>query len=154
MNCRVLLLLMGCFVASTACGIGDPAEDPLDPCVADRVTVEHGVYGQLLNGCDTEDCTASYAVGLEVRIYDGDPTPADGPQDQGSYDGGTDLVPIARTTSSDRGFYEVALEPGSYFLCTNSCTELTVPEAPGVTRIDWASGPGGGNWWVAECPET
>jgi hypothetical protein len=141
-------LAMTMLVGTAACGF----QEELNSCIDDRATIEQGVYGQLLNGCDTDDCTWSYAVGMGVRVYDANPTPASGPQDQGIYDTGTGLTPISRTTSGVEGFYELALSPATYYLCTNNCSEVILSALQPRIRSDWASGPDGGIWWAGSCP--
>lgn len=147
MNWKAYCLVTGILLGTTACG----EKEDLNTCIEDRATIQQGVYGQFLNGCDTEDCTLSYAVGMELRVYDANPTPADGPQDQGIYDTGTDLTPMKRTNSSSEGFYEIAVSPGTYYFCTNNCTQIMLSASPSRIRQDWASGPGGGNWWPGSC---
>ncbi|MEZ4445109.1 MAG: hypothetical protein R3B72_38910 [Polyangiaceae bacterium] len=117
-------------------------------CIDDLVTIGQGIYGELLNGCDTADCETSRASGMEVRVYDEDPTPPD-PDD--ATDDGTTLVPLAVTKADGAGFYEVELLPGSYSVCTNVCTTTTVSPDDAPQRLDWASGPGGGRWYVGSC---
>jgi hypothetical protein len=140
-------LMMTVLLGAAACG----TTEELNRCIDDRVTIQHGVYGQLINGCDTEDCTASYAVGMELRVYDADPTPVNGTQGQGTYDTGTTLTPIKRTSAGAEGFYEIALAPATYYLCTNSCAQLVLLASASRVRLDWASGPGGGYWWEGAC---
>ena len=122
--------------------------EPLKSCIQGRQTVAQGVYGQLFAGCDTPDCQVAYAVGDEVRVYDRDPTPPSGPQNQGPYDSGTTLMPIARTVSAAEGFYEVALAPGNYYLCsfTFKCVRIAVGTPVALLEEIFTSGPGGGVW--------
>ncbi len=135
------------FALLAGCG----GTDSLDTCIADRVTIETGVYGQFFNGCDTPDCTASYAVHMEARVYDADPTPPNTPSEEGIYDLGTQLTPIEHASSDAQGFYEIALAAGTHYVCTNRCDVINVDgEVP--QRRDWASGPGGGQWYAATCP--
>ncbi len=138
-------------IAFAACVHPGDESDDFDYCVENELRIDRGLYGQLFNGCDTEDCTGSYAPDMEVRIYDQDPTPPDAPEEDGLFDWGTTLDPIARTESRELGMYEVRLEPGVYFACTNSCDHIDMSSGASFTRRDWASGPGGGNWWTAEC---
>lgn len=151
MNTTAFRFLMfgALWTLSSACG----SNQEIRNCIEGRTTIQRGVYGQLLNGCDTEDCTVSYAVGMELRVYDANPTSAAGPQYQGIYDSGTTLAPIKRTTSGTEGFYEIALTPGTYYLCTNSCAQVVLSAAEPRIRRDWASGPGGGNWWTGACTQ-
>jgi hypothetical protein len=132
-----------CVVSLAAIGCGNG----LSRCIDDRVTIEQGIYGQLVSGCDTPDCSPSYAVGLSLRVYDSDPTPATGPPGNAViYDEGTTLTPIARVASGGEGFYEIALPAGTYYFCANSCARINLSASPPRVRYDWTSGPGGGFW--------
>jgi hypothetical protein len=102
-----------------ACG------DPVDPEAA--VSITQGVYGLTIMGCDTSDCEDSRAddVDVYVRVPGG--------------------AMVEQTKSDGDGFYQLAIDPGTYELCTYSCTMVTLP--PDVRlRRDWISGPGGGIW--------
>lgn len=109
-------------------GCGPEVE--LDP--ADRATIETGVYGILTNGCDTAGCQSSASSDRVVYAVP-----------QGAMPG---AEPFASEPSDDAGFYQIALEPGTYALSFDAAvaeTEVTITER---SRCDWASGPGGGNW--------
>jgi len=95
----------------------------LDGDIEDEITIEQGVYGQLLKGCD--GCTDQPAVNEEVTVY------VPGHDDQS-------------VMSDGHGVYELGLPAGDYTLCTSVCTPITVPY--GIIRYDWTSGPGGGTW--------
>jgi hypothetical protein len=108
-----------CALLLVGCG------DGLDENIEDDITIDQGVYGLLISGCDTSGCHEQPAAGAEVIVY------AAG-QDQ-------------RTAKSDsKGIYEIDLPAGDYSLCTTICTEVNVPA--GTVRYDWTSGPGGGTW--------
>lgn len=108
--------------ALVVCGCG------LDRNIDGKVTIDQGVYGQLITGCDTSGCQDQPAAGEHVVVY-----AASQSSTYASADADTD------------GFYEIALPAGDYTLCTYSCTEITVPDRSTV-RYDWTSGPGGGRW--------
>jgi len=105
-------------VAAGGCG-------GLDRHIEDQITIEQGIYGLLISGCDTDGCRDKPAANADVVVYVAD---------------SDDIL----ATSDDDGVYEIALPPGDYELCTSSCTPVTVPA--GTIRYDWTSGPGGGHW--------
>lgn len=108
-------------VALGACG-------SLDDNIEDQVTIEQGVYGLLISGCDTAGCADQPAAGEQVIVY---AVGSNGPFSQVKSNGG--------------GVYQMNLVAGDYTLCTSSCTSITVP-ANNKVRYDWTSGPGGGQW--------
>ena len=120
---RYLLMVL----AIGACG-------SVDHDIEDRVTIEQGVYGLLIAGCDTSGCQDQPAAGELVTVF------AAGAN-------GT----FSKVTSDDDGIYQVNLVAGDYTLCTYSCVSVTVP-AHGKIRYDWTSGPGGGRWFGATAP--
>lgn len=101
----------------------------LDHDIEDQVTIEQGVYGLLISGCDTAGCQDQPAAGEQVVVYTA----------------GTKSGPFTQVASDDDGVYQINLVAGDYTLCTYSCTTVTVP-AHGKIRYDWVSGPGGGHW--------
>jgi hypothetical protein len=109
--------------AALACGCG------LDRNIEDSVTIQQGVYGQLVTGCDTGDCRDQPATDQRVMVQ----AP------------GQSVGPFAETTSDGNGVYQLELPVGDYTLCTFSCTPITVPGHT-IVRFDWTSGPGGGHW--------
>ena len=109
---------------------GGTTESTPDP--AEKVTIETGVWGVLINGCDTDDCQSSPAAGTTV-----DALP------EGASEG---AEPIGSGTSDDDGFYQIDLEPGTYVLFLNSAVSTTEATVATRTRCDWESGPGGGLW--------
>ena len=113
-------LLIAALVA--ACG------GSVDTDIEDRITIEQGVYGLLISGCDTSGCQDRPASGEHVVVYSA-----------GSSSKFSDV------TSDDNGVYQINLAAGNYMLCTESCTTITVP-ANNKIRVDWTSGPGGGHW--------
>lgn len=100
----------------------------VDREIEDQITIDQGVYGLLISGCDTSGCQDQPAAGEHVVVF------AAG-QD-GAY---------AMATSDENGVYQIDLEAGDYTLCTYNCTPITVPPYDTV-RYDWTSGPGGGKW--------
>ncbi|HUS28717.1 MAG TPA: hypothetical protein VMZ53_09410 [Kofleriaceae bacterium] len=102
--------------------------DGVDRDIEGQITIDQGVYGLLISGCDTSDCQDRPAAGEHVMVY----SPG--------------LNTVYATGMSDRsGVYQLDLEPGDYTLCTYACTPITVPASDRV-RYDWTSGPGGGHW--------
>jgi len=100
----------------------------VDRSIEDQITIQQGVYGLLISGCDTSGCEDQPASGEQVLVY------AAG--ENGAY---------STVTSDDNGVYQIDLPANDYTLCTYSCTPLTVP-ANHKVRYDWTSGPGGGSW--------
>lgn len=111
-----------CLIALLAVGCGDS----IDENIEGQITIEQGVYGLLISGCDTSGCQDQPAAGAEVLVY------AAGQDEQS-------------VTADGNGVYEIRLPAGDYTLCTSSCTPVTVPTGSTV-RYDWKSGPGGGEW--------
>lgn len=108
--------------ALLVCGCG------LDRNVEGKVTIDQGVYGQLVQGCDTSGCQDQPASHEHVVVYAAS---------------NSDIFASADTDGD--GFYEIALPAGDYTICTYSCTEISVPDRSTI-RYDWTSGPGGGVW--------
>jgi len=100
----------------------------VDRDIEDEITIDQGVYGLLIAGCDTTGCKDQPASGERVVVY--------APGEPGA---------LARATADQEGIYQIDLAAGDYTLCTYSCTAITVP-ASDVIRADWTSGPGGGDW--------
>jgi hypothetical protein len=98
-----------------------------DPDV--EVTIQQGVYGLTISGCDVGDCKDSPYEHAPITI-----TAIDG------------SAPIS-LESDGAGFFEISLEPGDYELCVHSCTTISIAEGARVRR-DFISGPGGGIWCV------
>lgn len=97
----------------------------VDQHIEDQITIEQGVYGLLISGCDTSGCLDQPAANEEVIVY---------------APGSSETTVMSDTD----GVYEIDLPAGDYTLCTYSCTPVTVPQ--GKVRYDWISGPGGGHW--------
>ena len=106
----------------SACG------DSIDTSIEDQITIEQGVYGLLISGCDTSGCKDQPAANEHVVVYAA---------------GSTGI--FAQVLSDKHGVYQMNLVGGDYTLCTSSCTTVTVP-ANNKVRYDWTSGPGGGYW--------
>ncbi len=102
----------------------------VDTDIEDQITIEQGVYGLLISGCDTAGCKDQPAAGEVVVVYSAGAKTA-----------------FTRVTSGKDGVYEINLVGGDYTLCTYSCVAVTVPSNDKV-RVDWVSGPGGGQWTV------
>ena len=100
----------------------------VDRDIEDEITIDQGVYGLLISGCDTQGCRDQPASGERVIVY--------APGQKGEH---------AHVTSNEDGIYQIDLGAGDYSLCTYSCTSVTVRESD-IIRADWTSGPGGGNW--------
>jgi hypothetical protein len=100
----------------------------VDRNIEDQITIDQGVYGLLISGCDTSGCQDQPDKGEAVMVYVA----------------GENHVHAMDMSDRD-GVYQIDLEPGDYTLCTYSCTPITVPAASTV-RYDWTSGPGGGHW--------
>jgi hypothetical protein len=93
----------------------------------EQVTIQQGVYGLTVSGCDVGNCEDSPYQHAPITI-----TPSDG------------AAPM-HLESDDGGFFEQPLEPGDYELCVHSCTTITIVEGSRVRR-DFEAGPGGGVW--------
>ena len=102
----------------------------LDTHIEDQITIEQGVYGLLISGCDTSGCQDQPAAGEHVTVY---AAGSDGK--------------FSEVRSDDNGVYQINLVAGNYTLCTSSCTAITVPTNDKI-RVDWTSGPGGGHWSI------
>jgi hypothetical protein len=116
---QIVRFLLITTLLTVGCGGG------VDEHIEDQITIEQGVYGLLIAGCDTSGCQDQPAAGEEVVVYTA----------------GQDEQTV---TSDGDGVYEIVLPVGDYTLCTSSCTPATVPY--GTIRYDWKSGPGGGQW--------
>jgi hypothetical protein len=100
----------------------------LDRNIEGKVTIQQGVYGQLVRGCDTSGCQDQADSDEHVVVYAASESSA-----------------FATADSDGDGVYQIDLPPGDYTLCTYSCTPINVPGQT-VVRYDWTSGPGGGHW--------
>jgi len=129
-------LLVGC--AAAAC-----SNDSLDHNVERYRTIEHGVYGQLIRGCDTFGCDDSYGNGIQAAAFPVATT-------------NFAVQPIDSFTANEQGFYQLALESGTYLIAVDATTSddgftsgaqsTEVTLAGEIIRRDWTSGPGGGHW--------
>ena len=54
-----------CLIALLAVGCGDS----IDENIEGQITIEQGVYGLLISGCDTSGCQDQPAAGAEVLVY-------------------------------------------------------------------------------------
>ena len=114
----LVVLLLG------ACGV--------DRNIENDITIDHGVYGLLVKGCDTSGCVDQVDGNEQVMVLK--------PGEPGAFD---------TVVSDGNGVYQIDLPADTYQVCTYSCTQVTVPPA-GTIRADWTSGPGGGNWSVTQ----
>jgi hypothetical protein len=110
------------FTLVVVCGCG------LDRNIEGKVTIQQGVYGQLIQGCDTSGCQDQPDSGEHVVVYAASQSSA-----------------FASADSDGDGVYQIELAAGDYTLCTYSCTPISVP-GQSTVRYDWTSGPGGGHW--------
>jgi hypothetical protein len=110
-------------------------------------TIAQGIYGQLINGCDTRECEQTPAVNIPVFLFATRPT--------------SETQAFDQTTSSNAsGLFELEVAPGAQVLCRGHfndyeqryffgpCIEVAVPV--GTVRHDHASGPGGGQWYPGD----
>jgi hypothetical protein len=118
-DAHIMRFLLITALLAVGCGGG------VDEHIEDQITIEQGVYGLLIAGCDTTGCQDQPAAGEQVVVF----TAGSGDQ---------------TVVSDGDGVYEILLPAGDYTLCTSSCTPVTVPY--GTIRYDWKSGPGGGHW--------
>lgn len=124
----VLLTLAGC------------SPEPIDERVEQFVTIAQGVYGQATLLGDLRADDPDYLSGLRVDVYPAPPVSAAPGDELGT--------PVASTESGWHGFFEVALEPGGYVVCTGygDCAAVTIA-AGELARLDYQVGPGPG--WSA-----
>lgn len=110
-------------------------------------TIQQGVFGQIINGCDTPDCKSTPSVGSFVDVFATTPT-------LGVVASGAE----SNTVSDQHGSYELALAAGSHVICIGdepegggfvprSCTTFSVTDQT-VVRLDYAYGPSGGRWYT------
>ena len=100
----------------------------LDRNIEGKVTINQGVYGLLVQGCDASGCADQPAGGQHVTVYAASASTA-----------------FASADSDGDGVYQIELPGGDYTLCITSCVPISVPGDTTV-RYDWKSGPGGGMW--------
>jgi hypothetical protein len=99
------------------------------PDADEEVTIQQGVYGLTISGCDVGNCEDSPYENAPITI-----TPKTG------------AAPLQLHSGGD-GFFEKSLEPGEYELCVHSCTSVTIDAGTRVRR-DFVAGPGGGTWCI------
>jgi len=96
------------------------------------------VYGCATTSDDVgqpEPAKASSSFSLQVFESEPPATPDDG------------LTPFASTTSDSMGFFELALEPGSHWLCTSFRRCIRIELAAGTPQAhNYDFGPGPGFW--------
>lgn len=108
---------------------GCGGETSFDPDA--HVTIDTGVYGLLYLGCDTAGCESKPSAGMRLLVLD---------------HLGIGAMTVAEATSDQDGFYEVALDPGSYALAFDAPLATAEIEVTTRTRCDFETGPGGGIW--------
>ena len=119
MAARLLPVLLSwpLLTALSGCGCGDDT----DSSVKDLITISEGIYGQgIVHGdaCSAAcGCPANYAEGESLAVFAGVVE---------SYATVTD-TPLGAATSGKRGFYEMALTPGTVTLCDAYAQEGTTP---------------------------
>ena len=118
-RCEVMRYLLFALLVS-GCG--------LDRNIEGKVTIGQGVYGLLVQGCDSSGCQDQPADGEHVTVYAASASTA-----------------FASADSDGDGVYQIELPGGDYTLCTYACVPISVPGSATV-RYDWTSGPGGGTW--------
>ena len=119
----------------TACG-GE--RSPTEECLELKPGTASGVYGCATSINDVgRDRKPQVLADFGVQVFAEEPprTPNDG------------LTPLASTKSNSLGFYELALAPGSYSLCTTdrSCTAIEI-RANEPLRKNYLSSFGGAGW--------
>ena len=100
----------------------------VDHDIEDRITIEQGVYGLLISGCEMSGCEDQPAANEEVVVFAAGASGA-----------------FSKSRSDDSGVYQINLVSGDYTICVEGCTFISVP-SKGKIRVDWTSGPGGGHW--------
>ena len=117
-----------------SCG-GDTASDDIAACDRQQPAIAHGVYGCITASDDVGEPSVEALPGFSIQIFAAKPppTPDDG------------LEPDAEAHSGKTGFYQLELEPGSYWICTSfrRCAPFDVPSgAPLRKDYDFGEGPG------------
>jgi hypothetical protein len=93
----------------------------IDRDVEKYVTIDQGVFGQIVIGDDLGTEDDAYYSGLNIQLL-----PATG------------STSVATAVSNDRGFYEMAAPPGDYQICGTLhgdwCKAFAIPM--GLRRVD------------------
>lgn len=120
-------------------GLGCSEDAAIDRDVEDQLTISSGVYGQTTARDDVAAYNPIEYHQMSLAVFS-------------SIDRTT---PIANVTSSVNGFFEVALSPGDYAICTafQRCSEFSVADGQCV-RLDYefSEGPGWAAAVVIPCP--
>ena len=129
-HAAIVLVLAGLFACE-----GAGKEDLVMICTGRTPTVASGVYGCVTRSDDVGDPDTAALPNFHVDVFAmmPPPTPGDG------------LVPLTESTTDEVGFFEVALAPGTYWLCTTfrRCIMIEIPASPPVRRnYDYGFGPG------------
>ncbi len=110
----------------SACGV--------DVCREKSASISTGVAGCVTERDDSTASPATIKANFGVRVFDVEPNDS--------------TAPLASTKSDAHGFYELALTPGHYWLCTDflRCTQQDV-QASAVNRVNYefSAGPGWSN---------
>lgn len=124
-------IVMSFVLSSTAC-----FEEEFDPYVEDLLTISQGIYGQTTSHDDVGYNPIVVNSDFTVLAYTSQP-----PENLNGAE------PFASDISDERGFYELALEPGEYWICTafGRCIQLTLGTE--LLRLDYEFGVGPG-WSV------
>jgi hypothetical protein len=118
------------FILSAACDLTGVSYD-----VSDLITIDQGVYGQATTYDDTSGGEVEYMEGLDVEVF----------LEQPSTDPEDGATPHASARSGERGFWEIELAVGDYWLCTSfrRCIFIAIDEGT-LLRKDYVFGFMGG----------
>jgi hypothetical protein len=132
-------MLMGCCMLAM-CGSGCTGAElfGIDRNVETKLTITSGVYGQTTSQDDVGDHAPEYKS-MQVNVFSSS----------------SDEAPLATATSDEVGFYEIALLPGDYSMCTvfGRCRDFRADQGQCV-RLDYeySVGPGWTTSEVIDCP--
>jgi hypothetical protein len=127
----------GCSTGAQEAELGC-VEQSVSQCLQRKPSIGSGTYGCVTSSDDVgppQPATATPSFVLEVFDTNPPPTPDDG------------LTPVASAKTDSMGFFEIALAPGSHWLCTSfrRCTPVTITD--GATKAqNYALGESVGFW--------
>ncbi len=132
------MLIGCCLLALCGSGCTSAGASGVDRNVEMRLTISSGVYGQTTSQDDVGDHAPEFNS-MEMSVFQSESGDA----------------PIAKAKSDEVGFYEVALQPGDYSICTSfaRCSTFRV-EQDQCVRLDYEFSAAIG-WATAEtspCP--